>query len=125
MVINLVIGLVLGFLASLFVQQILHHLLGIRANWFLTFAASALASGVFALAFSLASQNFDPKGSFYLGKVLACAVATSTAAGLVGFRLNIHGSDGNHPSWPAALTLTALVIAPVLVVLTLLHLVSS
>lgn len=124
MITHVAIGLVLGLLTSLVVQQILRHLLGIRANWLLTLIASELTSGVFALVFALADQAFDPKAPFFLAKVLGCAVAAATAAGLVGFRFNIHGSEGNHPSWPAALALTALVVAPTFVILTLLHLVS-
>jgi|GEM_PF-5680766 hypothetical protein len=124
MITHVAIGLVLGLLASLVIQQILRHLLGIRANWLLTLIASELTSGVFALVFVLGAQGFDPKASFYLAKVLGCSVGAATLAGLVGFRFNIHGSEGDHPSWPAALALTVLVVAPTFIILTLLHLVS-
>jgi hypothetical protein len=125
MVINLGISLVLGFLVSFAVQQAMKLFLGLRAHWMHTFIATMLTAGVCGLSFSLALENYDPDSSTYFLRAFGTAVAASLATGVLSFRFNIHGDQGDHPSWLASLGLTALVGGPIIVILSLLHLVSS
>jgi hypothetical protein len=125
MVINLGISLVIGFFASFVVQQAMKLFLGLRAHWLHTLIATMLTAGVCGLSFALTLQNYDGKSSTYFLRVLATAIGASLATGILSFRFNIHGDQGDHPSWPASLGMTALVAAPILIILSLLYLVNS
>ncbi len=125
MVINIAISVVLGFLASFVVQLAMKLFLGLRAHWLHTLIATMLTAGVFGLSFSLTLENYDEKSSTYFLRVLATAIAASFATGVLSFRFNIHGDQGDRPSWLASLGMTALVAGPVLVILSLFYLVNS
>lgn len=125
MVINLGISLVLGFFASFVVQQAMKLFLGLRAHWLHTLIATMLTSGVCGLSFALTLENYDGKSSTYFLRVLATTIGASLATGVLSFRFNIHGDQGDRPSWPASLGMTTLVAAPILIILSLLYLVSS
>ncbi len=125
MVINLVISFVLGFFASFVVQQAMKLFLGLRAHWLHTLIATMLTAAVCGLCFSLTGQNYDLNSSTYFVRVLATTLAASLATGILSFRFNIHGDQGDHPSWLASLGMTALVAGPILIILSLLYLVNS
>jgi hypothetical protein len=125
MVINLAISLVLGFLASFVVQQAMKLFLGLRAHWLHTLIATMLTAAVCGLCFSLTLENYDLKSSTYFLRVLGSTIAASLATGVLSFRFNIHGDQGDRPSWLASLGLTGLVAAPILVILSLFYLVNS
>ena len=112
-------------IASLFVQQIFKRILGLRAQWLHTVTAAMLANLVFGMVFTLLEGKFDPKGAYFLPRILACAVAASLAAGVPAFRFNVHGDEGENPGWKSSLAMTAVVIAPGFFLLSLLNMVSS
>ncbi len=125
MVTNLAISLVLGFLASFVVQQAMKLFLGLRAHWMHTLIATMLTAGVCGLSFSLAVENYEPKSSTYFLRVFATTLAVSFATGVISFRFNIHGDQGEPPGWLASLGMTALSAGPALVILSLMLLESS
>jgi len=125
MVTNLAISFVLGFLASFAVQQAMKLFLGLRAHWLHTLLATMLTAAVCGLCFSLTTQNYDLKSSTYFLRVFATTLAAALATGLLSFRFNIHGDQGDRPSWLASLGMTVLSAGPILVILSLLYLVNS
>lgn len=119
------VSIIVGFFASLLIQQIMRHLLGLRAQWLLTVSATMLTAGACGVCFWLTQGNLDPKSSTYFLKILGSSLAAALAAGVLAFRFNIHGEEGNHLGWAASFAMTCLVAFPILGVLSLLHLVSS
>ncbi len=124
-VINIALCSALGLIASLVVQQIFKHFLGLRALWLHVVTAAVLANLVFGMVFTLLEGQLDPKGSFILPRILACAVTAAMVAGAPAFRFNVHGDKGDHPGWKASFAMTAVVIAPGFFLLSLLNMVSS
>lgn len=125
MVINLTISVILGFFASFVVQQAMKLLLGLRAHWLHTVTATCLIAGICGLSFSLSSANLDPKAATYFAKVFFITLFLSTGTGVPIIRFNIHGEQGDQPGWGAAAGMTALVVGPLLSILSLLYLVSN
>lgn len=119
------VSIIIGFLASLLIQQVMRHLLGVRSQWLLTLSATMLTAGACGVCFWLTQTNLDPKSSAYFLKMFGGSLAAALAAGVLAFRFNIHGEEGNHLSWAASIAMTCLVAFPILGILSLLHLVSS
>ena len=125
MVINLALSFIFGFFGSFVVQKAMSLFLGLRAHWLHTLAATLLTAGVCGACFILTSENFDPKSSTYFLRVFACTLLAATATGTLVIRFNIHGDQGDQPSWAAALGMTALIVVPLLGLMSLIHLVST
>jgi hypothetical protein len=124
-VINAALCASLGLIASLVAQQIFKYLLGLRALWLHTVTAAVFANIVFGVVFALLEGQFDPKTSYVLPRILACAVAAALAAGVPAVRFIVHGDQGDHPGWKASFAIAAVVITPGFLLLSLLHMVSS
>ena len=123
-VINLALSFIFGFLGSFVVQKAMSLFLGLRAHWLHTLAATLLTAGVCGVCFILTSGNLDPKSSAYFPTIFASTVLASIATGTLVIRFNIHGDQGDHPSWAASLGMTALIVVPLLGIMSLLQLVS-